>query len=25
MVEDGWRVRRLPPCDPAAGRSSQAK
>ena len=25
MVEDGWRVRRLRPCDPAAGRSSQAK
>jgi len=25
MVEDGWRVRRLPPCGPAAGRSSRAK
>ena len=25
MVEDGWSVRRLPPCDPAAARSSRAK
>lgn len=25
MVEDGWRVQRLPPCGPEAGRSSRAK
>lgn len=25
MVEDGWRVRRLPSCDPADGRSSREK
>ena len=25
MVEDGWRVQRLPPCGPAAGQSSRAK